>query len=58
MNAGTNGTTNPRSPIRIRIYGKMKITRILAIVLFLAAKMEAWVATLPKEYLKTGDKLD
>jgi len=28
------------------------------IVKKLSAKVEAWVATLPKEYLKTGDKLD
>ena len=28
------------------------------IVKRLSAKVEAWVATLPKEYLKTGDKQD
>ena len=28
------------------------------IVKNLSAKVEAWVATLPKEYLKTGDKQD
>ena len=28
------------------------------IVKKLSAKAEAWVATLPKEYLKTGDKQD
>ena len=28
------------------------------IVKMLSAKVEAWVATLPKEYIKTDDKLD